>query len=268
MPLEFSAAAFRIGHTMVRSAYQWNQYHAKGENNSPIPAVLPELFGQTAFSGRIGKRGSPDKPPRVPALPTDWIIDWRRFYEFPEGSKHRIERSRINMARALDTHFDFRLDQMFGFPHGDLPPEKQSIPVRNLLRGLALGLPSGEQVAGRIGAQPLTHDELASEPYRELLSAPALRGRTPLWYYILKEAEQGGGNSLGPVGGYIVAETLVGLIKHSRHTILDAPDWRPTFTERRDEKTGTPVFEMVDLLQSVEKSAQESREVINPLGGD
>jgi len=250
MPLEFSAAAFRIGHTMVRGEYQWNLYHAK-ELGRSSGAFLPELFGQTEFSGEIGKR-------EHSALPTDWIIDWRRFYEFTEA-RYRIDKSRGNMARSIDPHFDFHLNEMNNFPHGNLPPEKRSITVRNLLRGFALGLPTGEEVARCIGEEPLSRGQVASGPYQELLSAPAFEGKTPLWFYILKEAELNGGSKLGTVGGRIVAETLIGLIENSRYSILEAPGWLPRYTERRDEKAGLPLFEMVDLLQFAD--------VVNPIGG-
>jgi hypothetical protein len=241
MPLEFSAAAFRIGHTMVRSEYQWNRFHAQGESGTKS-ATLSDLFDQTAFSGMIGKV-SPK------GLPGDWVIDWRRFYEFPEGSKNRIDKSRINMAGKLDAHFDMHLNEMKGFNHVNLPPEKQSITVRNLLRGFALGLPTGEEVAEWIGEEPLRPAQMATGPHAAMLSAPVFKGKTPLWYYILKEAELNGGSKLGPVGSRIVAETLVGLIKNSRYSILKCPGWYPRYTARGVPGTESATFGMVDLLE-------------------
>ena len=42
---------------------------------------------------------------------------------------------------------------------------------------------------------------------------------TPLWYYILREAEMTtGGAELGPVGGGIVAEVFVDLLRSERGT--------------------------------------------------
>ena len=80
----------------------------------------------------------------------------------------------------------------------------RSLAVRDLLRGETTGLPSGEAVARLLGVTPLTADELEQ----------TWPDGTPLWFYILKEAEhRGGGDRLGPVGGRIVAEVLIGLLR-------------------------------------------------------
>jgi hypothetical protein len=97
---------------------------------------------------------------------------------------------------------------------------RHSLAARDLLRGQTAGLPSGEAVARLTGATPLTADELGH---------PGPHG-TPLWSYILKEAEhRGDGDRLGPVGGLIVTETLVGLLRANPASYLSlTPDWRPT----------------------------------------
>ncbi|GAB3328722.1 peroxidase family protein [Micromonospora halotolerans] len=96
----------------------------------------------------------------------------------------------------------------------------RSLAVRDLLRGGTTGLPSGEAVARLVGAAPLTLDELGQ----------AWPHGTPLWFYILKEAEhRGGGDRLGPVGGRIVAEVLIGLLRADPASYLSLePDWEPT----------------------------------------
>jgi hypothetical protein len=96
----------------------------------------------------------------------------------------------------------------------------RSLAVRDLLRGETTRLPSGEAIAALIGTDPLTADEL-DHPWRQ---------GTPLWFYILKEAEhRGGGNRLGPVGGRIVTEVLIGLLRADPASYLgQEPQWEPT----------------------------------------
>jgi hypothetical protein len=55
------------------------------------------------------------------------------------------------------------------------------------------------------------------------------RGETPLWYYILREADvRCGGDRLGPVGALIVGEVLVGLLDLDPSSVRHAPDdWQP-----------------------------------------
>lgn len=249
MPLEFSAAAFRIGHTMVRGVYRWNEHHAsKNMNLVNRSATLIDLFVRTAFRGVFGKLGR--------GLEGDWVIDWRRFYRFPNHPaaallpNYSLPDSDINMAGRLDTRFTMPINGMSSF-NGNLPPERRSIPVRNLLRGFALGLPTGEEVAELLQEEPLTEAELMdNEVHAAVLGSPLFWKKTPLWYYILKESEaRKGGNKLGRVGGRIVAETLVGLIKNSRYSILKSPDWYPRFTNRGVKGTASAQFGMTDLLE-------------------
>lgn len=81
-----------------------------------------------------------------------------------------------------------------------------SLAVRDLQRGQGVGLPSGEAVARHIGIAPLSAEEVG-------IASTGWQGETPMWYYILREAAVcTDGNRLGPVGGRIVAEVLVGLI--------------------------------------------------------
>ncbi len=110
----------------------------------------------------------------------------------------------------------------------------RSLAVRDLLRGETTRLPSGEAVAGLLGVAPLTGDELE-------LSWPH---GTPLWFYILKEAEhRGDGDRLGPVGGRIVAEVLIGLLRADPASYLSLePGWAPTWP------AAGPAFDMADLV--------------------
>jgi hypothetical protein len=118
-------------------------------------------------------------------------------------------------------------------------PEHHSLAVRDLLRGRALDLPSGEALAEAMGVEPLSEEELG---LTEL--GLGWQGETPLWYYVLKEAElTAGAQHLGAVGGRIVAEVMIGLMQLNPDSYLAADrSWTPQFGGGSD-------FKMVDLLK-------------------
>jgi hypothetical protein len=249
MPLEFSAAAFRLGHSMVRPNYQWNAFQS--DELGFGPATLGQLFAQTHLSNRSGG---------LRKLRSDWIIDWRRFYDFREVGEQLGYGKNLpepNMAGQIDTVFDLHLESIAGFDHQGLLDEKRLITVRNLLRGLAFSLPCGEEVARLMEEDALGYGELTTGPHAELLDAAPIKGQTPLWFYVLKEArERGTAGKLGRVGSRIVAETLFSLVRHSEHSILKDTDWRPAVYGR--EVSGDVEFKMVDLLHAAG--------VVDPIG--
>ena len=100
-----------------------------------------------------------------------------------------------------------------------------SLAVRDLQRGQGVGLPSGEAVARHIGIVPLTEEQVG-------IASTGWHGETPLWFYILREADVcTGGHRLGPVGGRIVTEVLVGLIDKDPTSYRQKnPEWTPRKT--------------------------------------
>ena len=201
------------------------------------------MFNFTQFSGDLGKS---------PRLKSEWVIDWRRFFDFTELGFEDDGREK-NFARKIDTSFNLHLDEISGYPHGNFPKEQQAITVRNLLRGYSLGLPSGEQVAECIKAPwSLKRKEIVCGPHEDVLRDSVFEGNTPLWYYVLREAEINNRTAktskLGPVGSCIVAETLLGLIKKSADSVLNEPEWHPKFGRRLPLQG----YRMVDLLNFVD----------------
>jgi Animal haem peroxidase len=237
MPVEFSVAAYRLGHSMVREAYNYNRVFNSNGPPALTRATLGLLF---QFTGKGGFRG-----PQDPSLPTDWVIDWRRFHEVGRPDL-------LNFARRIDTKVT---PQLHALPAGVAIPPPDSLPVRNLLRGSRLGLPKAQDVAEAIGVQALTPDEIATGPDGAIARAHGLDRETPLWYYILKEADaRGDGQRLGPLGSRIVSEAFVGFLEGDRNSFL-ARDrhWKPTLPGARPD-----TFTMADLLNFVGE--------LNPLG--
>jgi hypothetical protein len=98
-----------------------------------------------------------------------------------------------------------------------------SLANRDLQRGQATGLPSGEAVARALGVEPLSEEQIG-------LATNGWTGETPLWIYVLKEADAlQEGDRLGPVGGRIVGEVLVGIIDADPESFRSVDRaWQPT----------------------------------------
>src|SRR5688572_8205915 len=149
------------------------------------------------FTGRAGGivgRLSPEPltaPAPLSVLSSNWIIDWRRYFDFGTPAQPRFW---FNHSRKFDPFIAASLH--------DLPQGGGNIALKTLQRGRLLGLPSGQDIAAAMKINsPLTPEEIASGPDGRVAKQHGLHLDTPLWFYILKEAQQrGGGERLGPVG--------------------------------------------------------------------
>jgi hypothetical protein len=255
MPAEFAAAAYRLGHSMVRERYSHNRVFRDG---GVAPGTLGLLFNFTAKSGQIvgelvdqGALNTGSGPGPLRDLPSNWVIDWRRFFDMgtPLGTPDFL----LNPARRLDTKIVPALHTLPG-----LSGREASLAFRNLRRGVILGLPSGQDVAGAMGLARLTEDQLTSgltAAQKTTFKGHNFHKETPLWYYILKEAEvKHAGERLGPVGSTIIAEVFLGLVHGDRKSFLWLQsNWKP------DLPSATPGhFTMADMVNLVGD--------INPVG--
>jgi len=257
LPVEFSFAAFRFGHSLVRDKYEWNRVFETPAPNAPNNGVhrmdgarLHQLFTLTGANGNLGG---------AKTLPTNWAIDWTRFYDFSEFKGIR-NNPKSNRARKINTTLSIGLKGIPGFP-ADIPIESRSVAVLDLQMGAMLSLPTGQEAAIKFKLEPLQEEQIAEGPHQKILEEYGFHQKTPLWYYIMKEAEiENNGERLGQVGSRIVAETIFGLIKSSEYSILKDPNWKPDLGRDKDN-----TFGMADLLVFTKKYGYDDNDPINPL---
>ena len=244
MPLEFSVAAFRFGHSMIRQFYDWNRNF--GDPGIVLPfAPLTLLFrftGKPKASSRLNTIGLGIS--RATRLPFNWIAEWdRMIYQNPRFPNRS--------ARKIDTKVAFSLSSLSNEddPNPRLRERLKQLAVRNLLRGYLLSLPTGQAVAEELGIPVLTRQELergSSDDMKKALKDGGFFTRTPLWFYILKESEvRAQGKSIGEVGSRIVAETIIGHIRNDPQSYINN-NWKPEDGVRL--RSGAPVKSIEDFL--------------------
>ncbi len=245
MPLEFSVAAYRFGHTMVRALYDFNKNFGRTETGSETSstggqASFELLFAFTGNGGFFGQE----------TLPNNWIIEWDRFTDKQSPFADRF-------ARKIDTDIAFPLSAMSNEGNNEQSIDARDImkhlAMRNLLRGYALRMPTGQCLAEAMNFTPLSQVELkhGKEATDVALTQSNFLDKTPLWYYILKESEiREDGNTLGEVGSQIVCETLIGLIRSDPNAYLYARNdrlWGPQ--DGVTTATGGRIMNISDLFK-------------------
>ena len=249
MPVEFSVAAYRLGHSMVRPGYRLNDAVLVPIVPGPVDVAPGFSEGLTGFRRLI----------------SDWGIDWGRFIDidtrdYGSAADFANNPKAPTPANFRRLQFAYRIDTALVKPLQSLPNAVASNPppslaARNLLRGVDFGLPTGQEMADLLGQPKLSDDQIligqgVDEPARGSLQPitkidAGFAERCPLWTYVLAEAIQHKAEvtipvkqhkristpQLGPVGGTIVAEVFLGLMFADPHSYLSLqkkePNWAP-----------------------------------------
>ncbi len=201
IPFEFADAAYRAGHSQIRQRYQVNA------GFGPVP-VFPDLMG-------------------FGPVPPERAVDWSLQIDVPGGPP-------AQRSKRIDGRLPSSLIALpVAISGAEEGTDYASLANRDLQRGLAVGLPSGEAVARALGVEPLGPAEVG-------LAEHGWQGETPLWLYLLKEAEAlCDGDRIGPVGGRIVGEVLVGIVDADPESFRSVdPSWRPTLPSHEPGRFG------------------------------
>ncbi len=233
IPMEFTTAAFRFGHSMVSDTYDFNDNFGIG-GKLDESASLIQLFTFTSRGGMANGKGG--------QLPNHWIADWQRLT--------RTSSNKLSGADKIDLAFaDGMMNKM---AHGN-NLQHASIFFRNILRGYHRRIPFGQEIAMKMGVKIVPENEIADmlpANMADLAKELDLASHTPAWLYFLCEARHfGKGEKLGPAASRIIAETFVGALKKNPKSILNIPGgWTPA-RRGRLRLRGKPVNNIRDLLE-------------------
>jgi Animal haem peroxidase len=247
MPLEFSVAAFRFGHSMVRQAYDYNRNFGR-PGLSLLPFAPFSLLFAFTGNGTLPPDSRPTLGDSNDRLPFNWIIEWERF---------------VDKGSTFADRFARRIDTLLVPPLTDLSNEGNTVDDerirtllknlarRNLLRGYVLSIPTGQAVADAMGVAQLSRSELAARgsAVDAALDAGGFFEKTPLWYYVLREAEvRAGGKTLGELGSRIVCQTIISQVRHDPTSYLrQEQPWTPDKGVKLQD--GSTVTSISDFLR-------------------
>ena len=187
MPLEFSVAAFRFGHAMIRQTYKLNDYHDDVDTMQLLGFARDARIADSAsdFLEPAGDGSYRIKP--------EYAIAFSNYVSFGAGTP-------VNLAQKINPKLSKGLDDV-PFDRGRLQNVRGNLAQRNLMRGYLLRIPTGQSVAYAMGEQPLDADvlqdainELADNmvgvpSLKQILKDGIFKDRTPLWFYLLQEAD-------------------------------------------------------------------------------
>ena len=170
---------------------------------------------------------APERVDAPGAVPAARAVDWPLLFDVPG-------REPAQRAKRIDGRLP---ESLIALPQAISGVEQSdayaSLANRDLQRGQAIGLPSGETVARALGVEPLSAEQVG-------LAERGWTGETPLWIYVLREADAlHDGDRLGPVGGRLVGEVLVGIVDADPESFRSVDrSWRPTLPSHDPERFG------------------------------
>lgn len=235
MPTEYSGACYRFGHSMVRSRYSFNDIFNDARSN---PNLFFDFPGGRPVSG--GHQITDIWTHQGPSVQAGGYQSLLRFFD---PTILDPLRDADNFSGKIDTKLP---DVLFNLevPTG----ETNILALRNLQSGQRLQLPNGQQVVAALQNLGLAVTPLLPEEIIDTGAPTEISTNTPLWFYVLKEAEiQEKGETLGRTGGFIVAETIIGLLQSDPSSVVNkTSNWPFKIGDQNSDAVS-----MVDVIKYV-----------------
>ena len=207
MPVEYAGAAYRFGHSMIRAEYEVQD-------------------GHTVADLRPGRLRGPARQPADPGEPVDRLELLLRHpgHGVPGRPEHVPADRHAALAAAVQAAVHGR--------RADGRARSSRWPSATCCAASGWACPPGRTSPSRWASSPLTNAQLG-------LTEPGWKDKAPLWFYILKESELLGGRKLGPVGGRIVAEVILGLMALDKTSYFNA---NPSFSPGPNYRMGDMIL--------------------------
>lgn len=203
MPLEFSVAGFRFAHSMIRPFYKVNDH---------VTMNIEDILEPARNRGANTLVGNDHR------LKPEFVVSWRNYVDLTADVFGGPQ-----MARLIDPRLALGLNEL-NFKQVEIGKMMAMLAQRNLLRGYLFSIPTGQAVAEQMGIVPMTAEQVTGTDPKiaKAITEGGFATRTPLWYYVLREAVvHKGGQTLGAVGSRLVAEVIIGLMKSDPNSYLN-----------------------------------------------
>jgi heme peroxidase len=268
VPVEFSHAAYRFGHVMIRFSYTLNGKRDNGKIPLPGKPGKYQNIPDTASIKEILDRSSARRADKLP-LACTWLVDWSRFFDlggepaYDPGGKPYLNLSR-RIAPDVGGGTLGSNNELFGNEEHRVG----GLFLRDLIRGTHASMRTVNSLVEKLRApevarSPLLNDaSFREKEIRRWLSESAehsfsdsdlseISRNPPLFFFVLFEAAHShNGQHLGTLGSTILAEVFFAAHKKTRTELEDDASLQPALQSAFDGNLPASMPALVRFIRS------------------